>query len=66
MSVQEKIYLCLMNIDITKYSVEQLKAMAYDLVVALEQLKNNLNVVQKELQSRQTQGVSDSPPDETV
>lgn len=55
-----------MNIDITKYSVEQLKAMAYDLVVALEQLKNNLNVVQKELQSRQTQGVSDSPPDETV
>jgi hypothetical protein len=54
-----------MNIDITKYSVEQLKAMAYDLVVALEQLKNNLNVVQKELQNR-TQNVSDSPPDEVL
>ena len=53
------------QIDITKYSVEQLKAMAYDLVVALEQLKNNLNVVQKELQNR-TQGVSDSPPDEAL
>jgi hypothetical protein len=54
-----------MNIDITTYSVEQLKAMAYDLVVALEQLKNNLVVVQKELQNR-TQSVSDSPPDEVL
>ena len=39
--------------DITKMTIEELKALAYDLIVMLQQTQNNINVVQAEIVKRQ-------------
>jgi len=38
--------------DITTKSVEELKALAYDLLVQLEQIQGNLRIVNNEIASR--------------
>jgi hypothetical protein len=40
------------QIDITKLSVTELKALAYELVVQVETARQNLSVVQQELAKR--------------
>jgi phosphoribosyl-ATP pyrophosphohydrolase len=39
--------------NISELTVEQLKAMAYDQLVLLNQAQQNLNVIQQELQKRE-------------
>jgi hypothetical protein len=41
------------KLDITKASIEQLKAAGFDLVVQMQNIQNALNAVQVELQKRE-------------
>lgn len=40
------------QLDITKMNKEELKALAYDLIVQVQQIQNNLNVIQAEIGKR--------------
>lgn len=41
-----------MNKELKDMSVEELKAMCYDQIVILEQTKNNITILQQEIQKR--------------
>lgn len=41
-----------MQTDVTKMTVEQIKALAYDQIVLLEQAQNNLKILNAEIQKR--------------
>jgi hypothetical protein len=43
--------------DLTKLKIEQLKAMAYDQIVILEQTQRNIQVLNAEIQKRNTEPV---------
>ena len=49
--------------DITKLSTQELKALAYDLLVQANQYQNDLNVVNQEIQKRSQQDLN--PTDNT-
>lgn len=49
--------------DITKLNVQELKALAYDLLVQANQYQNDLNVVNQEIQKRSQQDLN--PTDNT-
>lgn len=40
------------TVDITQMSMSELKALAYDTIVTLNQTQQNLNVIQAEIQKR--------------
>jgi hypothetical protein len=44
------------QVDISKLTIEQLKALAYDEIIKLENAKNNLAILQNEINKR-VQGV---------
>jgi len=44
--------------DITKLSVQELKALAYDLLVQANQYQNDLNIVNQEIQKRSQQNLN--------
>ena len=48
-------------LDITKFSVTELKAMVYDEMVLAEQASNNIKVLNAELQKRQSKPVPEAP-----
>jgi hypothetical protein len=39
--------------DITTLTIEQLKALAYDQILLLQQTQNNLNLIQAEIKKRE-------------
>lgn len=43
--------------DITKQSTEQVKSLAYDTLVEIERLQNNLRVLNREIQERASSGL---------
>ena len=47
--------------DLTKLTIEQLKALAYDNIVEFEMRQNNLKVINEELARRRTEPVKTEP-----
>lgn len=46
------------NTDISKLSVTELKALAYDVLVVMEQNQNNLKIINAEIQKRNQEKVT--------
>lgn len=50
------------TIDITKFTLEQLKAMAYDLIGQLENIQKNLQVLNNEI-AKKSQEIKETKPE---